>query len=187
MKQKIIKNNFFKNNPEFVAKNLLGKVIVRKIKNREIKILILETEAYLGENDLASHAHFGKTERNKAMFEDGGIWYVYLVYGIHWLLNIVTEKQDKPSAVLIRRGLSLNKTKKILNGPAIVARTLKIDGKFYGKKSLRESGLWIEDWGIDLKKIKIRKLTRVGVDYAGRWADKKLRFNLDNLEELAIF
>ncbi len=186
-KRKILKNIFFENDPRFVARNLLGKIIVRKIGNKEIKVVISETEAYLGEKDLASHARFGKTERNKAMFEGGGVWYVYFVYGIHWLLNIVTETKEKPSAVLIRRGILLDKNKKILNGPAILSKVLEIDGEFSGKMSSKKTKLWIEDWGLDLKKNKIRQFSRIGIGYAGKWANKKLRFGLDKPDKLGFF
>jgi DNA-3-methyladenine glycosylase len=174
MKRKILKREFFCKSAQKVARNLLGKVLVRKVKKQEIYLVIIETEAYLGKNDLASHARFGKTKRNQAMFEKGGLWYVYFIYGMHWLLNVVTGKKNEPSAVLIRKGIILKKGKQEILGPAKITKLLKINGHFTGKPVSKKSNLWIEDWSIKFKKIK--KLPRVGVDYAGSWAKKPLRF-----------
>jgi len=174
MKRKILKREFFCKSAQKVARNLLGKVLVRKFKKREIYLVIIETEAYLGKNDLASHARFGRTKRNQPMFEKGGLWYVYFIYGMHWLLNMVTGKKNEPSAVLIRKGIILKKEKQEILGPAKITKLLKINGHFTGKPVSKKSNLWIEDWSIKFKKIK--KLPRVGVDYAGSWAKKPLRF-----------
>ena len=154
----------------------MGKIIVRKSGKKKVEMVIIETEAYLGQKDMASHARFGKTKRNYVMFGDGGVWYVYFVYGMHWLLNVVTGKKENPSAVLIREGIVLDKKSKKLNGPARITKFLKIGGKFSGKSSSRKTGLWIEDRGIWVKKSQIKKLPRVGVAYAGKWANKKLRY-----------
>jgi DNA-3-methyladenine glycosylase len=106
------------------------------------------------------------------MFEDGGRWYVYLVYGMHWMLNIVTETKDRPSAVLIR---GTDKAR----GPARVTKLLKIDKRFNGLLAAKKSGLWIEDRGIKIKDSEIKKGPRIGVDYAGPvWSKKPWRFYL---------
>jgi DNA-3-methyladenine glycosylase len=181
MRSKIIGKKFFLKNAKFVAPRLLGKVIIRKLGRKTIEMIITETEAYLGEKDLASHARFGKTNRNYVMFESGGVWYVYLVYGIHWLLNIVTGRKDTPSGVLIRGGIVLGKNQEKLKGPGRITNILKIGGKFSGKPSNKKTGLWLEDRGIKAKTLDIRKLSRVGVNYAGKWAHKRLRFVASSL------
>ncbi len=138
--------------------------------------MIIETEAYLGEKDLASHARFGRTKRNAVMFGEGGCWYVYFVYGMHWLLNAVTENKNYPSAVLVRSGVLLGKNRRIINGPARITKILKINGRITGKPISKKSGLWIEDWGVKISRIK--KSPRIGVEYAGVWSKKLLRFTL---------
>lgn len=179
VKRRVLNKKFFYNSPQDVALNLLGKVLVRKIGKKFLYLIITETEAYLSEKDLASHARFGKTERNAVMFENGGVWYVYLVYGMHWLLNVVTQKRLIPSAVLIRNGILVNQSKEI-KGPGKITKALKINGSFWGKEISKKSNLWIEDWAINFKEIK--KLPRIGVEYAGKWAKKPLRFsaNIDS-------
>lgn len=172
--KKILSPKFFQKPAPAVARNLLGKVIVRKFGNKIFRVVITETEAYLGSRDLASHARFGKTKRNLAMFGDGGHWYVYLVYGMHWMLNVVTEEDGSPSAVLIRSGIIIGSKPAAINGPAKIAKRLRISGSLTGKLASKNSGLWVEDWGIKIGTIK--KSPRIGVDYAGPWSKKLLRF-----------
>ena len=156
-----------------VARELLGKFLCRQqFGNRVPKcLMITEVEAYVGPQDKASHAHRGKTARNFPMFGEAGRWYVYFTYGMHWMLSIVAEPKDYPAAVLIRavEGIS---------GPARLTKKLKIDERFNNKKALPKIGLWIENRGFKIKKHKIKRLPRVGVDYAGKWAKKPLRFLL---------
>ena len=133
--------------------------------------MISEVEAYNGPEDKASHASRGKTERNKMMFGEAGNWYVYFTYGMHWMLNIVTGPKDYPAAVLIRG------TDKI-SGPARITKFLQIGRKFNGKPADKKTGLWIEDRGIKIKKSQITATKRIGVDYAGKWANKPYRFKL---------
>lgn len=172
--RKILTAAFYKRNTVTVARCLLGKVLVRKIGNKEIAGMITEVEAYDGFYDKASHASRGKTERNSAMFGDGGVWYVYLVYGMHEMLNIVTREHGYPAAILIRSilidGVSHMKT----NGPAKLTKHLKIGRRLNGKLAAKISGLWIEDRGYKPKKI--FKGKRIGVDYAGAWKHKLWRF-----------
>jgi DNA-3-methyladenine glycosylase len=94
--------NFFDQKTEVTAKELLGRVLLRKINNKKLSGMIVETEAYVGPHDLASHAAKGKTNRTNVMFSYGGFWHVYMIYGFYYCLNIVTETKDYPSAVLIR-------------------------------------------------------------------------------------
>lgn len=164
--------DFFKNNDAiFVAKQLLGKTLVRKFDDKQtIRSKITETEAYYGPDDLASHASKGKTPRTKIMFDEGGYVYAYLIYGVHWLLNIVTGPQDHPEAVLIR-GIEA------CNGPGRVGKLLEIDRSFYGEDLAESQRLWIEE--SDLEGA-ISSSSRIGIDYAGEfWKNKPWRFKLN--------
>ena len=168
-----------------IAKRLLGKFLVRRYRGKTKKYLIVETEAYNGFKDKASHAHKGKTERNKIMFGPTGHWYVYFTYGMHWMLNIVTRPINYPAAILIR-GISKNQrsyprqSASILNGPAKLTKALHIDKNLNGKPVAKKSGLWLEDRGIKIPPNKIKKARGMGVVYAGRvWAKKCYRFYID--------
>lgn len=165
------------NNTVQLARDLLGKYLVRDLGNGQIiKNMIIETEAYHGETDGACHARAGKTQRTRVMYEEGGVWYVYLCYGIHWLLNIVTGEAEFPAAILIR-GISG------ASGPGRVTKHLKINRDFYGQQALPATGLWIEDHGYQPEQIEITP--RIGVDYAGADALNPWRFVLkDNLVEV---
>lgn len=165
-----LKKEFFQRDVLVVAPQLLGKKLVRMVSENEIiEDIITETEAYGGEEDLASHARFGKTKRNTLMYEGGGVVYVYLIYGMYCMLNIITSTKNKPQGVLIR---SLKNTE----GSGRVGRVLKLDKSFYGEDLCKSSRIWIED--SNYRNFKIEERTRVGVDYAGEWAKKKWRFVL---------
>ncbi|AUR51975.1 DNA-3-methyladenine glycosylase [Aquella oligotrophica] len=167
----ILDKRYFSNSDTvFLAQDILGKMLVRTLKNGLIsRHRITETEAYHGEDDKACHARFGKTERNQIMYQEGGIWYVYLCYGIHWLLNIVTGEKDFPSAILIRGVTNIS-------GPGRVTKQLQIDKTLNGAIADYRSGLWIEDDGFLHDKGSIIATPRVGVDYAGECALKPWRF-----------
>lgn len=167
---KTLPSSFFDRKTLTVARELVGKTLARKIKNKIIRQTITETEAYVGPHDLACHSARGKTERNKIMFEKPGTIYVYFTYGMHWMLNIVTEEKDFPAAVLIRG------TKNV-SGPARLTKALSIDKNLNGLKLGRKSGLWIED-GKDVPSRLITRTPRIGVGYAGAWAKKPYRFLL---------
>jgi len=150
--------------------------------------MITETEAYDGFEDKASHANRGKTERNKIMFGPSGYWYVYLTYGMHWMLNIVTGERDYPAAVLIRSVEADEHGHKNrrsvftrINGPGRVTKFLRVDKKFNGKRANRVTGLWIEERsGVKSLRLKVKSSPRVGVDFAGPvWSNKHYRFYLD--------
>jgi DNA-3-methyladenine glycosylase len=131
---------------------------------------------YDGHDDLASHASKGKTKRTEIMFGPPGYWYVYLCYGVHWMLNLVTREQDYPAAILIRGGIGENGEK--INGPGKITKYLKIDKKLDTTKAGEESGLWIE-WRRKQISGKIKKSPRIGVDYAGPiWSKKYWRYVL---------
>jgi len=169
--KKIQDSHFFNRPTLTVAKDLLGKFLTRRSKGKDCALMITEVEAYDGPNDKACHASCGKTERNKIMFGEAGNWYVYFTYGMHWMLNIVTGPKDYPAAVLIRG------TDKIV-GPARITKYLKIDKKFNGKPASRKTGLWIAVSPKGAGRFKIKRLPRIGVDYAGKWADKPYRFKI---------
>lgn len=154
-----------------VAKNLLGKLLVRKWPDGRIsRHRITEVEAYHGERDLACHASKGRTKRTEVMYQTGGIWYVYLCYGIHEMLNLVTGPDGRPSAVLIRGVEGII-------GPGRVTKQLAIDRALNGAPAARSSGLWLEDDGFVVPRGAMKITPRIGVDYAGPvWSLKPWRF-----------
>lgn len=181
----IIRRKFYHQPTLKVAQNLLGCFLVRQIGRKIIKARIIETEAYIGEDDLASHASKGRTPRTEIMYGQAGYAYVYMIYGMYHCLNIVTEKKDFPVAVLIRsveiEGLEKNKT----NGPGKLCKILSIDKKLngldltLGKKIWIEKGLKISAKGGSTsggKKLKIKNFKRIGIDYAKHCRHYKWRF-----------
>jgi DNA-3-methyladenine glycosylase len=160
---------FFERDVLEVAPLLLGKIIVRRFDNGEVKrYRISETEAYRGTDDLACHASKGRTPRTEVMYGEAGLIYVYLIYGMYWLLNFVTSEKDYPAAVLIR---SLDS----VQGPGRVGRELQLDKSFNAQSLLSSGRLWVEDDGFDAK---YNTDVRIGVDYAAEWAKKPWRFIL---------
>ena len=138
--------------------------------------MITEVEAYDGERDMACHARNGRTARNAVMYAPGGVWYVYLCYGVHELLNLVTGPRGYPAAVLIR-GVDR------ASGPGRLTRALRIDRRLNGTPASPEGGLWIEDRGVRVPRGAIQTTPRIGVDYAGPvWARKPWRFVLRKAE-----
>ena len=109
----IIKPEFFNRDALEVAPELIGKLLVRNVNGEIKKLRISEVEVYKGEDDTACHAHKGKTKRTEVMYGEAGRYYIYLCYGIHYLLNIVTGKKDEPQAILIRATLEANGPRKI--------------------------------------------------------------------------
>ena len=164
----VLDNEYFSLPATHLAKDLIGKVLCRRTENCVIKARILETECYFGEDDTACHAHKGKTERTKPMYEAGGITYVYLCYGIHSLLNIVTGNEGHPEAVLIR-GIEG------AIGPGRATKRLGITLADNALPLTEDSGIWIEDDGS--KPPKIERTARIGIDYASkRDRERKWRF-----------
>jgi DNA-3-methyladenine glycosylase len=150
-----------------VAPALIGKILVHKSSDLTAQYQITEVEAYKGTEDLASHARFGKTTRNAVMFEKGGLLYVYFIYGMYWMLNIVTGKENDPQAVLIR-GI------KDINGPGKVARALGIGKSFYGMDLVNSDILWIDDQGYHPPFLQI---ARYGISYASEpWKSMPWRY-----------
>jgi DNA-3-methyladenine glycosylase len=167
-----LQREFFTRPADRVARELLGcRLAVRGSNGRVTRHVVFETEAYLGEHDLACHGARGKTPRNAVMFGPAGVWYVYLCYGMHWMLNVVTGAAGVPAAVLIR-GVGGNV------GPGRLTRALGIDKSFDGRPAARATGLWLEP-GRPVPPRSIERTPRIGVGYAGDWATKPLRFVVD--------
>lgn len=156
-----------------VARDLLGKYLCREYVNDFVsKEVIEEVEAYDGPEDKACHAHKGRTKRTEVMFASGGVWYVYLCYGIHWMLNIVTGPTNYPAAVLLRG------TREI-KGPGRLTKKLQVTNFFNAKLSEKQTGLWVEESGLKIRENCIKKTPRIGVEYAGPiWSQKPYRYVL---------
>jgi len=163
-----INTNFFSRDVLAVAPELVGKVLVRSFENGIAeRFIITEVEAYRGAEDLACHASKGRTPRTEVMYHQGGLVYVYLIYGMYWMLNFVTGEPDNPQAVLIR-GLEG------CYGPGRLTKRLLIGKDFYGEDLISSSRLWVEENEL---KYKIETAHRIGVDYAGEeWASKPWRY-----------
>lgn len=162
-----INPELYKLNALNLAPKLLGMKLCRNINEQVIKFRITETEAYFGEEDTACHANKGKTERTKVLYEEGGVAYVYLCYGIHNLFNVVCGEKGFPQAVLIR-GIE------DFNGPGKLTKALNIDRSLNGEDLINSTNLWIEDDGY---KCDYKAEKRVGIDYATpEYRDKLWRF-----------
>lgn len=151
-----------------VAPSLLGKQLVRAWPDgSQSRYVISETEAYRGGDDLACHASKGITPRTKVMFGEGGSIYMYLIYGMHWMMNVVTADEGVPQAVLFRGLLEAS-------GPGRLSRLLQVDKGFYGEDLVHSERIWIEDCGAE---VSYSTGPRVGIDYAGQpWKDKPWRY-----------
>lgn len=147
-----------------VAGDLVGKVLVRKTLQGEIRLRISETEAYCGENDTACHAHKGRTKRTEVMYAEAGTLYIYLCYGMHWLMNIVTGEKDQPEAVLIRACLEAD-------GPGKLTKRLGITGEYNRLQIGKTLDLWIEDDGF---RCEVETDKRVGIGYASQEDQERL-------------
>jgi DNA-3-methyladenine glycosylase len=169
-----------------VARQLLGKYLVRRHPDGKTVGMIVETEAYVGPHDLACHASKGRTARTEVMFGAPGHAYVYFIYGVYWCLNIVTEEVGHASAVLIRalepvEGIELmqqrrgtEKIHSLASGPGKLCLAMAIDKALNAADMARGNVLYVEDRGDPPPKI--RSTPRIGVDYAGKWKDKPWRF-----------
>lgn len=164
--------SFFDRSTLEAAELVLGKILCRRLSDDTIvRHLITEVEAYDGPDDKACHAHKGLTPKTEVMFGPAGYWYVYLCYGIHWMLNIVTGPLNYPAAVLIRSTQSIS-------GPGRLTKALSIDKSFNTLPASLSSGLWIAD-NPHFSSKKVERTPRIGIDYAGPiWANKPYRFVL---------
>ncbi len=197
----MIDKEFYQKGAIDIAKNILGDFLVREVNGRRIKTMIVETESYIGATDKACHAYnYKKTERTKPLFEEGGIAYVYFIYGLYYCLNIVTNKKDDPEAVLIRAvepldnfdylaNIRFNKDyeeltkaqkKNLTNGPAKLCSALNITKNDNYKELYLEGDLYLEH--NPNKKIEIVETKRIGIDYAEEAKDFLWRFYIkDNI------
>jgi DNA-3-methyladenine glycosylase len=167
----ILERDFYARPTLTVARELLGKYLVRRTRGGELAAVIHEVEAYIGPHDLACHGRFGCTPRTEVMFGPAGHWYVYLCYGIHWMLNVVTDREGWPTAVLLRGAGEFT-------GPGKLTKGMKIDRRLNAKAAEPTTGLWIEDRGLEVKRSQIERSARIGVDYAGEWKERQYRFVL---------
>lgn len=195
----MLESDFFKQDTVEVAKKLLGKKIIRNISGNFFCAKIVETEAYLGLEDRACHSYGGKiTNRNKTLYLDGGHIYVYLIYGMYNLLNIVTRDENYPEAVLIRaveplenldafsqnrfgknyKDLTNYQKKNLSNGPGKLSMALGID-RTLNEKKLSKNYLYIAS-GEDISEKDLVITKRIGIDYAGEDAKLPLRFYIKN-------
>ena len=166
-------SEFFLRDVLEVAPDLLGCNIMRGFTDNMVKkYKIVEVEAYRGEEDLACHASKGRTERTEIMYHKGGMVYVYLIYGMYWMLNIVCSVDGNPQAVLIRGVEGFN-------GPGKLTRKLEINGSFYGEDLANSQRIWIErESDVNLK---FTSTARINIDYSGPvWSRKKWRFVLND-------
>ncbi len=171
----ILNRDFYSQNARIVARELLGARLVRKIDGQRISGIIVETEAYTGVDDLASHGRLKRTPRNLPMYEHPGHAYVYLTYGMHWLLNVACEPEGHPAAVLLRaiepvEGLDLmaerrpnRPTKEWTSGPARLTLAIGVDGR-HNRVNItdEQSGLWIEK-GTPIEDAQVSTGPRIGL------------------------
>ena len=169
----ILPKKFYQRDTVVVAKELLGKKLTRKIGNYEMSGTIIETEAYRHKDDPASHAFRNITDRNKVMFGEVGIAYVYFTYGMHYCFNVVAKKMKTPAGAVLIRGIvpekgikkmqenrNIENLKNLTNGPAKLTQALEITKEHYGIDLTKKTELYIEE-GLEIKKIK--KSPRIGI------------------------
>jgi DNA-3-methyladenine glycosylase len=168
-----LKHRFFAKPALELAQDLIGTILVRRFRGREYRARICETEAYVGPHDLACHASKGRTRRTEVMFGPAGHAYVYFIYGMYDMLNIVASHVDDPQAVLIRGAISLGGWDADLSGPGKLTRSMRITRAQNGIDLTGESLYLLGDpaWSPQIVTTK-----RIGIDYAGDWKDALLRF-----------
>ena len=164
-----VSQEFFNRPADVVARELIAmELCVRNPEGSVERLIITETEAYMGPHDLASHASKGRTARTEVMFGPPGSIYVCLIYGMYHMLNIVTGEEGYPAAVLIRGA-------GVYDGPGKLTRALAIDGRYNARSLSKESGIWVESPRTKSTPV-IIETPRIGVAYAKEWALKELRF-----------
>lgn len=172
---KILTRTFFNRPTLMVARSLIGKYLVRENGAGTILGKIIEVEAYIGIEDKACHASKGRTARTEVLFGPPGMSYVYLIYGMYDMLNVVTERPECPAAVLIR---AIEVEGRLIDGPGKLCRELAIDRSLHRLDLTQGRYLWFEDRGPRVPKKQVGTFPRIGVDYAGVWAKKPWRFRL---------
>lgn len=166
---KRLDEKFFHRDCLEVAPELVGKIVVSEIGGEQIRVKITETEAYRGKEDTACHAHKGRTKRTEVLYGESGTVYIYLCYGMHWLMNVVTGEKEQPQAVLFRAGEDFE-------GPAKLTKRLGVTGEQNKTSFVTSNVLWIEDDG---GQYEYTTAKRVGINYADQEdIDKPWRFIL---------
>ncbi|MGE5194469.1 MAG: DNA-3-methyladenine glycosylase [Deltaproteobacteria bacterium] len=168
-----LRHSFFERPAIELARDLIGTILVRRFRSREFRARIIETEAYVGPHDLACHASKGRTRRTEVMFGPAGHAYVYFIYGMYDMLNIVASHVDDPQAVLIRGAVPLDGWQADLSGPGKLTRALRITRAQNGLDLTGDSLFLLRDPGY---RPRIVTTKRIGIDYAGEWKDALLRF-----------
>lgn len=190
---------FFRRDADVVARDLLGRELVRELDGERLVLRIVETEAYLGEGDRASHAFGGRrTDRVRAMYLDGGHAYVFFVYGMHFCLNVVAREAGTAHAVLLRAGEAMRGAERmaalrglaraprpgeLAGGPGRLCRALAVDRRFDGG-DLRRGDLWLAP-GSPVAASEVVASPRVGIDYAGEAKEWPLRFSVRGCREVS--
>ena len=174
-KHRILPRIYFNRPTLTVARSLIGKYLVRAIDGRTLAGKIDEVEAYVGSEDRACHASKGRTQRTEVMFGPPGVAYIYLIYGMYHCLNVVTEREEFPSAVLIR---AIELDGALIDGPGRLCRAMQIDRRLNRVDLTIGESLWFEDRGKLVERRDVGVHPRIGVDYAGEWAKKPWRFRL---------
>ena len=179
MMHKLIKipHCFYERETVTVAKELLGTYLVHHEGELERIGKIVEVEAYLGQEDLASHSSKGLTKRTEVMFGPAGIAYIYLIYGMYYCTNIVTEAAGIGSAVLIRALEPIQNISLRTQGPGLLSKAMDIN-KRHNRHSLQSDDLFIAN-NPELQDFNIVERPRIGVSYAKEWAEKPLRFDIE--------
>ena len=165
---------FYDRNTVTVAKGLLGKYLVHVTRGGRHVGRIVEVEAYLGAHDLAAHSARGRTKRNEVMFGPPGFAYVYMIYGMYFCMNVVTEREGHASAVLLRALEPIENVADKTRGPGLLCKAMQIDKRLNGHDLLSDD-FHIADPESN-ERFSIAKRPRIGVDYAGEWAKKHLRY-----------
>lgn len=190
----VLKENFYTRDGLVLAKDLLGRYLVRESGQGPVITKIVETEAYIGPEDKACHAYNNRrTKRTEVMFGQPGLAYVYLVYGIHNCFNIVAASEGKPEAVLIRavepvkgldflrenRAIGKKPDRELTNGPGKLTEALKINRDYNGISLTGDRDLYLTS-GIEVSESEIQSGPRINIDYAEEYKDKNWRFFIDS-------
>lgn len=186
---KVLRRSFFMKPTATAAREMLGKYIVHIDNGLRLSGKIVETEAYIGPRDKAAHSYnWKRTPRNRVEYLIGGHIYIYLVYGMYWQLNLTTREEGVPQCVLVRAvepvdgiDIMINRRKKekvvdLTNGPGKLCEAFGFNGSLYGLDITRPGLVHLEDRGERVKTSNIIRTKRIGIDYAGQWANKLWRF-----------
>jgi DNA-3-methyladenine glycosylase len=172
---KVLSRSYFNQPTLDVARSLIGKYLIRDSGQRLLAGKIVEVEAYIGPEDKACHASKGRTARTEVLFGPPGRAYVYLCYGMHEMLNVVTEQDGFPAAILLR---AVECDGMLIDGPGRLTRAFGINRRLNRWDLTAGEALWFEDRGVSLPRGALKTYPRIGVGYAGEWAEKLWRFRL---------